>query len=75
MMKRIARWLCLFFFVGIWLWPVSVHAAPLDKDREGSIALYYSHEGEGFENLEIEIYRVAEVISDTAECRVTLKLS
>lgn len=64
MMKRIAHWFCLFFLINMCILPISVHAAPVDTEREGSITLYYSQDGNGFGDLEIAIYRVAEASED-----------
>lgn len=37
---------------------------PLEEDRETSLTLYYTQDGEGFANLEISVYRVARAFSN-----------
>ena len=65
MMKRISYWLFLIMLVCIWCKPLDVHAAEqLDTQRKGSITLHYSHKGIGFEDLDISIYRVADITPD-----------
>jgi len=64
MRKRI---ICLFSLIVLCysLLPVQVSAAaPLEPDHNCSLTLYYTKDGTGFGDLEIQVYRVAEMFSD-----------
>jgi len=63
MMKRVACFLCaLILFFGVV--PLACSAAELELDHPCSLTLTYTHGGEAFSDLNIEIYRVAELDAD-----------
>lgn len=65
MRKRILRFAAALLMLCICLEPLSAHAlGTVDVAQKCSLRLEYSHSGIGFENLKIEIYRVAEVFTD-----------
>ncbi len=63
MIKRILSLLCLAVVAVSLFLPVSVAAIPpIDPNAACSLTLYYQKEGKAFPDLEVGIYRVAEVV-------------
>ena len=62
MRKNACCLLTALILLALFLQPLSVRAEEaLDVTRECSLTLEYSSEGNGFENMEIRIYRIAEI--------------
>ena len=65
MKKRIAPLVWLVVFCITLLYPFCISAtAPLDPMEDASLTLHYQKEGRAFEGLTVDIYRVAEALSD-----------
>ena len=63
MMKRIACFFCALVLCAV-IFPMDCAAVQVDLNRECSLTVSYTRNGEVFEGLEIDIFRVAELSSD-----------
>ena len=65
MKKQILLGLCLLALLCACIQPQQAHAlTALEPERNCSLTLHYTQEGQGFEGLSIRIYRVAEAFPD-----------
>ncbi len=64
-MKKRIRWIPWLLLLFLCLRPVTADAlTALEPERDCSLTLYYSQNGEGFPELTIQLYRVAEAAAD-----------
>ena len=68
MIKRIAFFICMLM-ICFGVVPMKCKAAVVDPDRSCSLTISYTKNGEAFEGLGIEIYRVAEFL-ENGSCRL-----
>lgn len=64
--------LCVLLLSGVVCLPAAAaDSQSLETERECSLSVYYAHDGVGFQDLEILLYRVAEAQADGSFCLIS----